>query len=174
MQLRDDIKFQISGMKLLALYINQQCGLFNGVTKYRDDVMNCCDQVCACMDVILFGSVEHKAMVLLRTHMTESNAFLVLVLCKRVHAQILRRVFEPVVGRVSRRPSAVVLLNATVLLLNRWYQLQPAAHRASFSEDMEPLVRWLETIRSEIRLADGPPNEFYEKFGAEFRTTAIR
>lgn len=139
------------------------------------DVHEHCVEMLNIMDVILFGSVELKVMVLLRTNMIPANAFVLLELCTDVHRAIERRLFR---ADASKCNSAVVLVNATVLLLNRWYRLEPAAaRRLRFRREMAALVQRLEQVREELlrRGADDVRHcRFYGRFVAAFRTEPMR
>lgn len=140
--------------------------------KYRDEVNDCCVQLWTLMNVILCDSVELKTMVLLHTKMTPANAFLLIILCNRVHTCAMKRIFEPV---ACHRMSLVILVNASVLLLNRWYQLMPTVQRRTFHEDMATFVQRLSKLRSHFRhLRPWPHRLFYARFIRDFETSTLR
>lgn len=130
------------------------------------------------MKTPLFSSVEHLVLVLLRTHMTDRNRHLLTKLCDKVFNLLLERAFAK---NASRRPSAVIMLNGTVMLLHRWYLMVRGADRDSFAKYVQSLVEKLEEIREQLfesnpmlPLNEGP-GVFYASFKRmDFRTRPIR
>lgn len=164
----------MSSIKLLANYINWQCDdLASQPQPSAADLREYCVEILNIMDVILYGSIERKVMVLLRTNMIPANAFLLHELCDEIRTKIVPCIFH---HDASKRKSTVVLLNATILLLNRWYRIVLPKRRVRFEREMAALVVQLEKVRAELlsNSDDIRHSRFYVKFISAYRTEPIR
>lgn len=171
--LSKDTHYQLRAVNLLAHYINHQCGQFRGFRRHKikEEVYECCDEISYVMRIVLFDNAEHKAMVMLKTNMVPENAFLLIVLCKRIRKQIVDKVSV----RCRDRASSVILLNASLLLLNMWYQLmETTSDRQTFTIECELVLRKLSHLREGLALNSVAHNLFYETFQRQFKTAPIQ
>lgn len=138
------------------------------------------------MDRLLFGNLAHKAIVLSRIDMYKYNAPFLDQLCWRLQEQLVCVVCQP---DVAQQPTAVTLLNVSVLMLCRWQKLmQTDDERRLFDQNMNVLVERLQLLRCNLLKLKGATarnvNLFYDTFDSvrsakepssvDFRTTEIR
>lgn len=167
--LRDDKKFQYRAIILLAQYINHQCVQFRDfrLHKIKDEVYECCNDIGHLMRIILFDNIEHKAMVMLKTKMVPENAFLLIVLCKRIRHIILS-------DKLKNRVSLVILINASLLMFNRWHQLmETTSDRRTFDIECAPIFNLLTKMRSGLAINSMLHRGFYDTFQHRFKEESI-
>lgn len=148
---------------LLAHYINHQCIQFCiRPLKIKEDVEECCRHIRSLMRTILFDSPEKQAMVMLKTNMVPTNAFLLIILCTEIREKIRKRVLEGT--------STVILINSSLLLFNLWYRLMSNDNeRKRFNTNCEDIVNELKKFRRGVN----GHSEFYKMFDSRFKDTPV-
>lgn len=176
-QLKNDIRFQMRAISTLAKYVNFECqkmNKFRDRLKDRDEVYGLRDNILTLMDSLLFKCLDQKLMVLLWTDMVPEHAFLLVPICVQLRTQLAAELLSAA-PRQRVGGGTLSLLNAAVLMLNRWRQMFRNPNNVeTFYAQTDLVFVQLEHMRTSLlENATDDCNEFY-KFLPSFRQMPLK
>lgn len=140
--------------------------------KDRQEVYGLRDNILSTMDALLFKCLDQKLMVLLWTDMVPENAVLLVPICEQLRIELVNEFAKT----PSCRFGTLSLLNAAILLLNRWrHMFRRPNNVATFYAQSDTLFVQLEQLRTDLLTASTvDANAFYGNFLESFKTMPLK